>query len=170
VSATSTGHAIKHKDLKPGNILLLHEDTDRVTPPIADVGTSKVYNPGFKTNYIDSTYEYLATEQHEKQSSTLQSDIWQLGCCFAEFLSVVVGCTAAHEKLVGSYNRDGRDCSCCIAKEHGPFMKALDEICLKGNSSIRKVHGLVTGMLDPDPPSRLEIGTVKAQLAKLAGV
>ncbi|KAK4158637.1 Serine/threonine-protein kinase H1 [Cladorrhinum sp. PSN259] len=164
------GHTIKHKDLKPGNILLLHEDTDRVTPLITDVGTSKVYVPGAETNYIDSTYEYLAPEQHEKQSSTLQADIWQLGCCFAEILSVIVGGTAAHEKLVDSYNRDGRNCSCCIAKEHGPFMKALDEICLKGNSAIRRVHGLVRGMLDPDPASRLEIGIVKAQLAKLVGV
>ena len=49
-------------------------------------------------------------------------------------------------------------------------MKALDEICLKGNSAIKRVHGLVTGILDLDPASRLEIGTVKSQLAKLVGV
>ncbi|KAK0752957.1 kinase-like domain-containing protein [Schizothecium vesticola] len=69
-------HKNIHKDLKPDNILLLYEGTRHITPVIADVGTSKVYILRARTNYKDSTYEYLAPEQHNMQPSTLRSDIW----------------------------------------------------------------------------------------------
>jgi serine/threonine protein kinase len=166
------GRSIKHKDLKPCNILLLHEGTNRITPLITDAGTSKVQIPGAKTNYVDSTYEYLAPEQHDKKSSTLQADIWQAGCCFAEILAVTIGGTKTREKLVDSYIREERDCSCCIAKEHGPFTRTLADICnlKRGNSAIKRVHGLVIAMLDLDPSNRPEIGKVREQLARVAVV
>ncbi|KAK3315585.1 kinase-like domain-containing protein, partial [Apodospora peruviana] len=101
------GRSIKHKDTKPDNILLHQENSSQcITPLITDVGISKVYIPGAGTNPRDSTYVYLAPEQHDMVASTLESDIWQLGCCFAEILSVAVGGTRAHEKLEDSFLRE----------------------------------------------------------------
>lgn len=37
------GLSIKHKDIKPDNILLQHKGTHQIRPLLADVGTSKVY-------------------------------------------------------------------------------------------------------------------------------
>lgn len=78
---------IKHKDLKPHNILLLQEkDTVgkiRIRPIIADFGLSKSFVPGGKTDGR-GTPEFQAPEQFlPDQVSELHSDIWSLGCCFA---------------------------------------------------------------------------------------
>jgi serine/threonine protein kinase len=110
------GKKIKHKDLKPDNILLYREGTRHVTPLVTDVGVSKIEIPGGKTKYTDSTYAYLAPEQHNHESSDLRSDIWQLGCCFAELFAVSRGGAAGSLTLHQSFNRD--DSSCCIAMEH----------------------------------------------------
>ncbi|KAI2618138.1 kinase-like domain-containing protein [Hypoxylon sp. NC1633] len=82
---------IKHKDLKPRNILLLeesnHAGTHRVRPIIADFGLSKEFTPGGVTDNLGTT-EFKAPEQLAgDEESTLSSDIWSLGCCFI-FISV----------------------------------------------------------------------------------
>jgi serine/threonine protein kinase len=80
-------NSIKHKDLKPDNILLLDESNGdylhpKVRPIIADFGISKEYVAGARTTF-QGTLQYLAPEQVAKESSTPQSDIFSLGCCFA---------------------------------------------------------------------------------------
>lgn len=162
--------SIKHKDLKPENILFYREGTSQVTPMITDFGVSKPYIPGAKTNYKDSTYVYLAPEQHTSKASTLQSDIWQLGCCFAQLLAVAKGGTSTHEQLETSFNRDDPNCSCCIAGEHGLFMKALADICVPGGGAFRKAYAITTGMLDLDPAGRLDIEEVRSALSRLPGL
>ncbi|KAI3325869.1 kinase-like protein [Xylariaceae sp. AK1471] len=161
-------HSIKHKDLKPDNILLYQEDNDDVTPMITDLGISKIYMQGAATRYTDSTYVYLAPEQHAEKESSPLSDIWQLGCCFAELLAVVVAGTSGYERLHDSFNREEENCSCSIALEHTHFMKALAAICMSGNAAQRRALEIISGMLESNPSRRLEIRLAKAALQNLA--
>jgi serine/threonine protein kinase len=86
-------NSIKHKDLKPDNILLLDESKGdfqhpKVRPIIADLGISKEYILGAGTTF-QGTHQYLAPEQIAEEASTLESDIFSLGCCFAWIHSVI---------------------------------------------------------------------------------
>jgi serine/threonine protein kinase len=85
--------SIRHKDLKPPNILLVDESRGeyhypRVKPIIADLGISKKYIPGADTSF-QGTYQYLAPEQIDRIESTPKSDIFSLGCCFAMIEAVL---------------------------------------------------------------------------------
>jgi serine/threonine protein kinase len=86
---------IKHKDLKPHNILLLEEIVPitrlpQVRPIIADFGISKHWVSGGWTENL-GTYVFKAPEQlsGDPDSSVLESDIWSLGCCFAFILALL---------------------------------------------------------------------------------
>lgn len=75
---------IRHKDLKPDNILLVDElDGDSLNPKIhaiiADLGISKGCVEAKPTTY-NGTEQYLAPEQKAQESSTYHSDIFSLGC------------------------------------------------------------------------------------------
>jgi serine/threonine protein kinase len=77
--------SIKHKDLKPDNILYLDESEGdysqpRIRPIIADLGISKEDIVRAKTTK-PRTYQNWATEQHNGKRSSRQSDIFSLGCC-----------------------------------------------------------------------------------------
>ncbi|KAF4464321.1 serine threonine kinase [Fusarium albosuccineum] len=80
---------IKHKDIKPKNILLGHIDRDgdiEIRPIIADFNLSKDdYTSRSHTDNL-GTYEFKAPEQvcaGSRDVGTLKSDVWSLGCCFA---------------------------------------------------------------------------------------
>jgi serine/threonine protein kinase len=163
---------IKHKDLKPDNILLYREGSRHVTPLITDVGVSKIEFPGAGTKYTDSTYAYLAPEQCKHESSDLRSDVWQLGCCFAELFAVARGGAAAYWTLHESFNNDHPDCSCSIAGEHGSFIEALRGICLTRDikPAVKRMYLVVMGMLSLDPADRSDIWSVRGQISKLSGV
>ncbi|KKP04779.1 serine/threonine protein kinase [Trichoderma harzianum] len=163
-------HHIKHKDLKPDNILLYQEKSHHPTALITDVGVSKIYKPGASTNFTDSTYIYLAPEQHAKKESTFKSDVWQLGCCFAEILAVANKGQSGHEELLDSFIRDDENCQCSIAFEQPSFITTLGAICKRGNSAQKKAYAVVVGMLDLNPQDRPSIDVVKAALMKLTGV
>ncbi|KAK2616126.1 hypothetical protein N8I77_002834 [Diaporthe amygdali] len=88
---------IRHKDIKPANILLCEETVDPsnpiVRPIIIDFGISKGYEPGGWTNNTKSTYTHEAPEQSAEggYEPTLASDVFSLGCCFAEMESIIYG-------------------------------------------------------------------------------
>jgi serine/threonine protein kinase len=73
---------IKHKDLKPDNILLLPLPSfPSVRPIIADFGISKDVIPGTRTTHHLYTYPYRTPEQVDMKGTTTKSDVYQLGCC-----------------------------------------------------------------------------------------
>lgn len=168
--ASAVGHlhllSIKHKDIKPDNILL-HTAGGEVTPYITDVGVSKVYWRGVKTNYDQSTYSFLSPEQLKHQESSLKSDIWQLGCCFAMILALMRGGQQGVVKLHVSYQRTDETCTCNIAEELLWFMGALNELCSSASARQKHMLWVVTRMLDLDPSSRFDIQMVEREMAKL---
>lgn len=159
--------SIKHKDIKPDNILLYQPESKSVIPIIADVGVSKVYSIGAGTDYIGSTYSYLSPEQLSSRESSLKSDIWQLGCCFAMLLAVARGGTSALDTLWSSFSKTDEHRSCNIAMEISSFMETLRGICLPGNRAQKHIYKVVIMMLDQDPATRLEIGVVRTEIQKL---
>ncbi|UPL02588.1 hypothetical protein LCI18_013522 [Fusarium solani-melongenae] len=161
------GLSIKHKDIKPDNILL-HEPGS--IPPraiVADVGVSKVLVHNGSTKYDDCSYPYLAPEQVKKRDSSLRADVWQLGCCFALLLAVSKTGTEGYRRLWMSFSRSGEDCSCQIAGEHGHFMKSFIDICSPSSWADRAAYSLVANMLDPVHETRIGIKEVLASVGAL---
>ena len=162
------GLSIKHKDLKPDNILLHQEETNRVVPVITDVGVSKIYRQIADTDYTKSSYQYLSLEQLKTEESSLKSDVWQLGCCFAMLLVVARGGTSALERLWTSFERTDDNCSCNIAMESKLFMRTLGDICVPGIAAQERAHSVVSRMLELQPSLRVDIETVKTEFGKLS--
>jgi serine/threonine protein kinase len=159
--------SIKHKDLKPENILLYDAGHRGIRPVIADLGISKIFKHGNPTDYNKSTYAYLAPEQVKAIGSTLRSDVWQLGCCFALMLAVFRQGSAGCQQLWNSFENSDGDCSCNIALEASTFMGTFKLLCGHGSVSQLRVHRLTTAMLEIEPELRLDIETVRTQLADL---
>lgn len=160
-------HSIKHKDIKPDNILLFREQTRALTPILTDVGKSKVFRPGSTTDYVKSSYQFLAPEQLNLQDSSLKADIWQLGCCFAMILAVSRGGTPSSDTLWSSFEHTDERCSCNIATESGPFMQTLKSICIPGDVAQEHAHSVTCRMLELNPLARIDVGVVKIELESL---
>ena len=156
--------SIKHKDLKPENILLYDAGHRGIQPVIADLGISKIFKHGNPTDYNKSTYAYLAPEQVNETGSTLRSDVWQLGCCFALMLAVFRQGSAGCQRLWNSFENSDGDCSCNIALEATRFMETLKVLCGHGSVSQLRLHRLIVAMLAIEPELRLEIDSVRARL------
>ncbi|KAL9617321.1 MAG: hypothetical protein Q9160_007901 [Pyrenula sp. 1 TL-2023] len=159
--------SIKHKDIKPDNILLHGRETVHVMPVITDVGVSKIYRRGASTNYTDSSWQYLSPEQLKSEESSLKADIWQLGCCFAMLLAVARGGRSALYTLWSTFDKTDENCTCNIAQESGPFLKTLRNICVPGNQAQEHAHGVVSRMLELHPSSRPDVEIVRMELEEL---
>ncbi|KAM5356521.1 hypothetical protein ACJ41O_003167 [Fusarium nematophilum] len=162
--------SIKHKDIKPDNILLHRPSSEDRRALLTDVGVSKVVYPGGSTKFYDASYIYLAPEQVAKKESSLPADIWQLGCCFALLVAVGKGGSSAYRKMWNSFSRDGEDCSFQIALEHKYFMRSFREVCFCGGAEKPTdsiAWNLVSKMLDPNPGTRFTIDTVLKYLKAL---
>ncbi len=163
--------SLKHKDIKPQNILLYKEKTGAIRPIITDVGETKVYRSGTSTDPKRSSYEYLAPEQlleTEDMQSSLKADIWQLGCCFAMLLVVIRSGLSGLEKLWDSFTNTAENSSCNIANESVKFMATLHDIYSPRSISQEHVHWVVTRMLDKNPMTRFDIQDVRVELANLS--
>ncbi|KAF5679475.1 serine threonine kinase [Fusarium circinatum] len=166
------GRSIKHKDIKPDNILLHEPHSPDIRPLLTDVGVSKVFIRGGSTNFDDCSYIFLAPEQVAHLESNLRADIWQLGCCFALMLGVAKRGTAGRDELWESFCRTKDRRSCQIASEHEHFMKSLRALCDENHSigealSNQLAYELVSGMLDKNHETRLEIHQVLSRLDQI---
>jgi serine/threonine protein kinase len=81
---------VRHKDIKPGNILL---SEGRVY--LCDFGIardwSKAENSTTEGDVMKFTRRYCAPEVFERDPRNTKSDIWSLGCVYLEIVSVVKG-------------------------------------------------------------------------------
>lgn len=156
-------HKIRHKDLKPANILLLNRliqgRATGVRVILADLGISKRFIHGAETSF-QGTYSFLAPEQIKRTGSTYKSDIFSLGCCFAMVEAVL---RAGKDGLSAVENAAMGTDSCQFANNLRQVHETLlaidtfttnDPVELIFRSTLRT---LVTKMLAWDPQSRPDI-------------
>lgn len=167
---------IRHKDIKPCNILLFPSRSDggfTITPIITDLGVSKPIPIDPKTKFTDSTYDYLAPEQVAHTGSSMKSDIFSLGCCFLEVMDSI------RFQLLPSGNDietvvKGDSKSCQFARELAGITEYLEEkrqqIGQSGWNMQRamrwdiRIIFLLVDMLRDDPGDRLVIADVLSRL------
>ncbi|KAI0974311.1 kinase-like domain-containing protein [Xylaria arbuscula] len=156
--------SIKHKDIKPQNILLHFEEDSTIQPILADVGKGKVWHEGASSGYADSTRMFLAPEQIRCRDpkSTLQADVWQLGCCFAILLALACGGTSASHSLHFTFGSVAKPPN-CISLNREIFLAELDTICV-GKPHVSEALPIVKAMLAEEPERRLKIVEVTKRL------
>ena len=152
---------IRHKDIKPHNILLYADvqssDKLQVRPVIIDFGISKEHIDG-GTTANTGTYPYKAPEQMNKQPPTLASDVFSLGCCFALMESILrpwPNLKTVHEAAMG-------EGSCQFATNIALVNNILQSQREESAGSIDtgleffcdRLRGLVHDMLEEEPVSR----------------
>jgi len=151
---------IRHKDIKPHNILLYAEVQSsgklEVRPIIIDFGISKEHIDG-ATTANTGTYEYKAPEQIKNREPTLASDVFSLGCCFALMESIL----RPWPTLLDVYDAAMGTESCQFANNLDLVNKILqDHMRSAGPVSSglgffsSKFRGLVLNLLEERPLSR----------------
>ena len=170
-----TPYPIRHKDLKPDNILLLDETLNhwqpQVRPIIADLGISKEFIIGSATSN-NGTYEFLAPEQIKKLCPTPKSDVFALGCCFT-FIEGLLH--SGREGLRDVYDAALGTESCCFANNVSSVNALLDSppkpslpVKSAGLSYFRQEFRLqVKRMLEINPDDREDITTLIEKYTQL---
>ena len=115
------GCNIRHKDVKPSNILVKDEAV-----LLSDFGISRDYGtPNDPADLIRSTTagptaktpRYCAPEVAKNEKRNTSSDVWSLGCVYLEMVSVLKG--ESSEKVVSFLERNGMRDSCFYANPSG---------------------------------------------------
>ncbi|KAI0439906.1 hypothetical protein F4803DRAFT_21438 [Xylaria telfairii] len=99
------GENIRHKDIKPNNILV---KDDRVL--LSDFGTSRTCFDGhFTSNGVsrEGTPRYWAPEVGDGADRNTASDVWSLGCVFLEMATTLFG--YSHYDMLGFYSKNGTE-------------------------------------------------------------
>ncbi|PVI05413.1 kinase-like protein [Periconia macrospinosa] len=98
---------VRHKDIKPGNILL---SEGRVY--LCDFGISRDWskseNSTTEGDVMKFTRRYCAPEVFNQESRNTKSDIWSLGCVYMEMISVIKGYTIEELNEFFLQRSDGR--------------------------------------------------------------
>lgn len=142
-------HSIFHKDIKPENILLLGE-----RPILADFGVSKLYRAQGQTRYTNSTYEYLAPEQIIHESSTPQSDVFALGCCFLRLMSVAMAGAQGLKQIDNIFYLEDTSCQYGHSTTIRRLMVMLQEQSKSTSWQMSTLILLIRDMLIQDPSKR----------------
>ena len=102
VSAVAVLHAhrIKHKDIKPHNILIVF-DNKKIVPILCDFGVSKKFDSNSKTAGGEGTTFYQAPECLCGRRAGREADIFSLGCVFLEILTFLCGKRGKLMKNIG---------------------------------------------------------------------
>jgi serine/threonine protein kinase len=157
---------IKHKDIKPCNLLLFDTGNHHAGPiprpyiqaKIADLGISKFQRLGGTTNFTRATYSYLAPEQINHTESTLKADIFSMGCCSALMLGVV--CNGHHGfRQVWATVMD--DASCQFGRELNRLLPFLKKMHTSTPTIWRFIGPIIEEMLIAEPSKRPDSKTVK---------
>ena len=124
-------HGVVHRDLKPGNIILLTED-DKTRAMIVDFGIAK-FLPSLnqvdqkltKTGHAFGTPIYMSPEQWRGESVEERSDIYSLGCIMCEVLCGKVPYDLDSLAMI-IYNNE--DPSSFSLRERNPSLQISEEL------------------------------------------
>ena len=164
--------SIKHKDIKPDNLLLYFigyahggpdapADRPITRPIIADLGISKLQLPNAATNYTHSTYEYLAPEQIAGTESSLKADVFSLGCCFALTFGAICKGRQGFRELENAVMDS--PASCQFARELPTLLSKLHKLPVDNNLFDSRL--IVEWMLFSNPAERPDSKSVQRKLA-----
>ncbi|WP_134740243.1 protein kinase [Nocardioides sp. 503] len=139
--ALSAAHAVGvvHRDVKPANVLLRDERTDRVHVYLCDFGVATTEGAGLtQPGAVAGTWNYLAPERAAGHPGTPASDIYSVGCLL-------------HECLTGRPPYTGADVSVAMAHLQQPVPQ------LPGDDDLTtRVNQVLAGALAKDPAERYQ--------------
>lgn len=154
-------HGIMHRDLKPGNIMVVTGKDDE-SVKIVDFGLAKAFDAEREeqlssSGYLIGTPSYMSPEQVVGHSLDARTDIYSLGCIFYEMLTgkkAVEGQTAF--EIMGEHlrNRPHR-----LKYENLDIPPAIQEIALKcmqreADQRYQSVQELLAALSDLSKPRR----------------
>src|SRR5205085_371759 len=131
--AAAHARGIVHRDMKPDNVFLAHNDSGRIQPKVVDFGIAKMLQPqggGHKLTCIGTLVgspEYMAPEQARGHEVDGRSDVWALCVSLYEVLAGVrpfVGQTA--EELLISVIQQEPDPLDSIAEVPGALCEIIE--------------------------------------------
>lgn len=156
---------IKHKDIKPANILLADSNEDDVSRPLnakpvyCDFGLSKFFSVQSKTDGGAGTRYYKAPEQLMRRDAGRGADVFSLGCVFLELAFLLAGKKRTkmtkwlHPEAIAN---DGQRITDCIRK--------LPD----SSDTWTRLKEVVGHMLETDPIQRPTAHDVSRRLAEIS--
>ena len=166
---------VVHRDIKPGNILVVDRPGEGIIPKITDFGLSKRAEIDdatlkFKNSFAGGTIEYCSPEQLRGDDLKFNTDLWSFGVIvFEVFTGRTVFDVDEFEK--GSMGRQSKITEMIMKKDIRQELKKLPEtwrpiaeLCLKRSQEERPATGiellrlLPKALYDPDQDYFLKQG------------
>jgi len=138
--AAAHAAGILHRDIKPGNIMVVREPDGSPKPKLIDFGLSKLLTAEHKsltaTGQVVGTPAYMSPEQCLGQDLDARSDIYSLGCVMYEFLTGNAPVSGTGMEAMFQHVSVDPDFNCKTQAVPGP----LKEIVLKALEKKREVR------------------------------
>ncbi|KAK1845423.1 dual specificity mitogen-activated protein kinase kinase 1 [Colletotrichum chrysophilum] len=153
---------IRHKDIKPENILVKGD-----TVYLADFGTSKVCLDGHLTTNgepKEGTPRYWAPEAGYHANRNRSSDIWSLGCVFLEMATTLLGRTQL--EMLEFFNAHGNGNHHCIGLNLEATREWIDEL-RRSSFNDSNVLDWTDWMLQPKPDDRPTAAQLRGKIKDL---
>ena len=148
-------HNIKHRDIKPRNILIKENEIY-----LCDFGLAKDFSgqdsSGSRGPKPEGTLEYRAPELRSDQQRGRSADVFSLGCVFSEMLTVI------NAESAEDFRKE---------RQEKPFRDCLHEVRewvtkFKNSEHSRFLYWIINRMLQEDPNNRIKAETALDKIRK----